>query len=87
MVTIRVCSQDITNMITKLRQKQDIGTILVDFSQFPIGHFSPAKRRTTDAFFFLLTILFPKVEKNQRTLYLILTNKKGPVKFSLGKRC
>lgn len=70
MVTIRVCSQDITNTITKLRQKQGVGTILVDFSQFPIGHFSLAKRRITDAFFFLLTILSPEGRKKSENSVL-----------------
>lgn len=59
-MNIRMCSQHITNMITK--QKQDVDTILVDFN-FLYSSFHLTEKGTTDALFFLLTILLPEGRK------------------------
>ena len=52
---------------------------------FLYSSFHLAEKGTTDALFFLLTILFPEGRKKTNKhimLYLILTNKKEPIKFN-----
>ena len=66
---------------TEARCRHNLGRLYL--INFLYGFFHLTEKGTTDAFFFLLAILFPEGrENNHKMLYLILTNKKEPVKFN-----